>query len=84
MTQILVTLHEGAPTQTVRRAIGLLKGVAATTVMKSKAEVDRKTFEQQQFVKETLTRALDELKEAKRTGRKLQSADDFMKELEME
>ena len=84
MTQILVTLNEGAPTQSVRRAIGLLKGVSSTTVVKTSADNDRKTLAQQKYVRESLTRALNEVKEAKRIGRQLQSADDFIKELEME
>lgn len=42
------------------------------------------TFAQQKYIRETLTRALNEVKEAKRTGRKLQSAEDFLKELETE
>lgn len=80
MTQILVTLNDGAATQTVRRAIGLLRGVASTTVMKTKSEESSKTLGQQKFVKDSLTRALNEVKEAKNAGRKLQSLDDFLEE----
>ena len=36
------------------------------------------------YVKETLTRALNEVKAAKREGRKLQTVDEFIKELRME
>lgn len=36
---------------------------------------------QQKMVKESLTRALDEVAEAKRTGKKLMSFDDFLKEV---
>lgn len=43
-----------------------------------------KTRQQQEYVKETLTRALKEVKEAKREGRKLQTVDEFIKELRME
>ena len=45
---------------------------------------DTKTAQQKAYVKETLTRALDEVKRAKREGRKLQSLDDLTEELEME
>ena len=84
MTQILVTLNEGAPTQSVRRAIGMLKGVAETFVMKTKTKENQKTLTQQKYVRETLTQALNEVKEAKRTGRKLKSLDDFLEEQRQE
>lgn len=45
---------------------------------------DTKTARQQAYVKETLTRALNEVKEAQREGRKLQTVDEFIKELRME
>lgn len=44
----------------------------------------KKTLRQQAYVKESLERAFDEMKQARREGRKLQSADDFIKELEAE
>ncbi|MBP5478778.1 MAG: hypothetical protein J6Y15_05385 [Bacteroidaceae bacterium] len=44
---------------------------------------DTKTAQQKAYVKETLTRALDEVKRAKREGRKLQSLDDLIEEFEM-
>ena len=84
MTQILITLNEGTSPQSIRRAIGLLRGVETTTLLKSKADSNSKTLAQQKFVKESLSRAFSELKEAQRTGKKLQSADDFLNELEME
>ena len=42
------------------------------------------TRRQQEYVKETLYRALDEVEAAKREGRQLQTLDDFIKELQME
>lgn len=45
---------------------------------------DAKTAKQKAYVKETLTRALNEVKAAKREGRKLQTVDEFIKELRME
>ena len=45
---------------------------------------NKKTLRQQAYVKESLERAFDEMKQARREGRKLQSADDFIKELEAE
>ena len=68
----------------VRKAIELLRGVVSTTVFKTKDESNKKTLRQQAYVKESLERAFDEMKQARREGRKLQSADDFIKELEAE
>jgi len=48
--------------------------------MKTKSEESSKTLSQQKFVKDSLTRALNEVKEAKNAGRKLQSLDDFLEE----
>ena len=84
MTQILVTLNEDATTLHVRKAIELLRGVVSTTVFKTKDESNKKTIRQQAYVKKSLERAFDEMKQARREGRKLQSADDFIKELEAE
>ena len=42
---------------------------------------DEKTARQKTYVKESLTRALHEVKEARREGRKLQTLDDFLEEL---
>ncbi|MBQ4393488.1 MAG: hypothetical protein IJQ76_05630 [Prevotella sp.] len=46
--------------------------------------VDLKTRQQQEMVKESLTRALNEVKAARREGRKLQTLDKFLEELEDE
>ena len=53
-------------------------------MFKTKDESNKKTLRQQAYVKESLERAFDEMKQARREGRKLQSADDFIKELEAE
>ena len=45
---------------------------------------DATTARQQAFVKETLTRALQEVTAAKREGRKLKTFDEFLDELEDE
>lgn len=45
---------------------------------------DVKTAQQKAYVKETLTRALKEVEQAKREGRKLQTLDEFIQELRME
>ncbi len=82
MTQILVTLNEDVATQSVRKAIELLRGVASTMVFQK--NTDSKTLRQQKYVKESLERAFDEVNQAKREGRKLMSADDFIKELQAE
>ena len=46
--------------------------------------VDAETNRQQELVKESLYRALDEVEAAKREGRKLSTLDDFIKELKAE
>ncbi|MBR5061887.1 MAG: hypothetical protein IKX24_07060 [Prevotella sp.] len=45
---------------------------------------DAKTAEQKAYVKDSLHRALNEVKQAKREGRKLQTLDDFIQELRAE
>lgn len=45
---------------------------------------DYKTAKQKTYVKETLTRALKEVKESQREGRELQTVDEFIKELRQE
>lgn len=47
-------------------------------------EVDAETKRQQEFVKESLTRAINEFKAAKREGRQLTTLDDFIEELKSE
>ncbi len=76
MTQILVTLNEGSATQSIRRAIGMLRGVASTSIYKGEEEAHKA------YIKETLTRAVDDLKTAKSKGMKMQKANDFIKEFE--
>lgn len=82
MEQILVTVDTNQPLQNIRKAINMLRGVVSTTVMKE--PILTKTQKQQAYVKESLTRALQEVKLAKFEGRKLQSVDDFLKELDEE
>ena len=82
MEQILVTVDTNQPLQNIRKAINMLRGVVSTTVVKE--PILTKTQMQQAYVKESLTRALQEVKLAKLEGRKLQSIDDFLKELDEE
>ena len=82
MEQILVTVDTNQPLQNIRKAINMLRGVVSTTVVKE--PILTKTQKQQAYVKESLTRALQEVKLAKMEGRKLQSIDDFLKELDEE
>ena len=44
MTQILVTLNEDVATQTIRKAIELLRGVTSTMVFQNKSKADSKTI----------------------------------------
>ena len=82
MEQILVTVDTNQPLQNIRKAINMLRGVVSTTVVKE--PILTKTQMQQAYVKESFTRALQEVKLAKLEGRKLQSVDDFLKELDEE
>lgn len=82
MKQILVTVDTDQPLQNIRKAINMLRGVVSTTVVNE--PVLTKTQKQQVFVKESLTRALQEVKLAKLEGRKLPDARDLLKDLEME
>ena len=82
MEQILVTIDNGQTLQSIRKAINMLRGVVKTSVVKE--PVLTKTERQQAYVKETLTRALQEVKLARLEGRKLPDARDFLKELELE
>jgi len=82
MEQILVTVDENQPLQNIRKAINMLRGVVSTSIMKE--PILTKTEKQQAYVKESLTRALQEVKLAKLEGRKLPDAHDLIKELESE
>ncbi len=82
MEQILVTVDSNQPLQNIRKAINMLRGVVSTSVMKE--PILTKTQRQQAYVRESLTRALQEVKLAKLEGRKLPSVDDFLKELDEE
>lgn len=82
MNQILVTIDNEQPLQSIRKAINMLRGVVSTAVVKE--PVLTKAQQQQAYVKESLTRAFNEVKEAELEGRKLQSVDDFLKELDAE
>ena len=82
MEQILVTVDSNQPLQNIRKAINMLRGVVLTTVVKE--PILTKIQKQQAFVKESLTRALQEVKLAKLEGRKLPDARDLLKDLEME
>lgn len=75
MTQILVTLDEESTAQSIRRAIGMLRGVVSTSIYKGE-ERARKAY-----VKKTLTRAVTEMKAAKGKGLKRQTASDFVREI---
>ena len=52
--------------------------------MTTLAQRIKETLRQQAYVKESLERAFDEMKQARREGRQLQSADDFINELQAE
>ena len=83
MEQILVTIDtEGQSLQKIRAVIKMLRGVVSTSVMKD--PVLTKTEKQQAYVKESLTRAMQEVRMAKLNGQKLPDARDLLKELDEE
>lgn len=83
MEQILVTIDsEGQSLQKIRAAIKMLRGVVSTSVIKD--PVLTKTEKQQAYVKESLTRAMQEVRLAKLNGQKLPDARDLLKELDEE
>ena len=83
MEQILVTIDtEDQSLQKIRAAIKMLRGVVSTSVMKD--PVLTKTEKQQAYVKESLTRAMQEVRMAKLKGQKLPDARDLLKELDEE
>lgn len=83
MEQILVTIDtEDQSLQKIRAAIKMLRGVVSTSVIKD--PVLTKTEKQQAYVKETLTRAMQEVRLAKLNGQKLPDARDLLKELDEE
>lgn len=83
MTQLIVTLDDSSPVPSLRKAIGMLKGVVSTAIYPVEAMTARRQA-QQAYVRESLTAAFRELDEAKRTGKQLQTADDFLKEIGVE
>lgn len=82
MEQLLVTVDTKQPLNDIRKAINMLRGVVSTTIVKEYSLPE--TMQQQTYVKDSLTRAFQEIKNAKSEGRELQSVDDFLKELDEE
>ena len=73
MKQILVPLVDtNQPLQNICKAINMLRGVVSTTIFVKKEPILTKTQKQQAFVKESLTRALQEVKLTKLEGKKHQ------------
>ena len=79
MEQILVTIDDSQSLASVRNAITKLRGVVSTSVLKNTSL--SKTEKQQAYVKDTLTRAMKEVKLSKLEGKEFQDIDDFIKEM---
>lgn len=77
MEQILVTIDDTQPSASIRNAIKMLRGVVSASIIKESPL----TIEQKAYVKESLSRALQEVKLAKLQGKKLQDVDDFIREM---
>ena len=79
MEQILVTIDDTQPSASIRNAIKMLRGVVSASIIKeSPLTIEEK---QKAYVKESLSRALQEVKFAKLQGKKLQDIDDFIREM---
>lgn len=79
MEQILVTIDDTQPSASIRNAIKMLRGVVSESIIKeSPLTIEEK---QKAYVKESLSRALQEVKLAKLQGKKLQDVDDFIREM---
>lgn len=79
MEQILVTIDDTQPSASIRNAIEMLRGVVSASIIKeSPLAIEEK---QKAYVKESLSRALQEVKLAKLQGKKLQDVDDFIREM---
>lgn len=79
MEQILVTIDDTQPSASIRNAIKMLHGVVSASIIKeSPLTIEEK---QKAYVKESLSRALQEVKLAKLQGKKLQDVDDFIREM---
>ena len=77
MEQILVTIDDTQPSASIRNAIKMLRGVVSASIIKeSPLAIEEK---QKAYVKESLSRALQEVKLAKLQGKKLQDVDDFIR-----
>lgn len=79
MEHILVTIDDPQSLASVRNAITKLRGVVSTSVLKNTSL--SKTEKQQAYVKDTLTRAMNEVKLSKLEGKEFQDIDDFIKEM---
>lgn len=79
MEQILVTIDDSQSLASVRNAITKLRGVVSTSVLKNTSL--SKTEKQQAYVKDTLARAMKEVKLSKLEGEEFQDIDDFIKEM---
>ena len=79
MEQILVTIDDTQPSASIRNAIKMLRGVVSASIIKE-SPLTREE-KQKVYVKESLSRALQEVKLAKLQGKKLQDVDDFIREM---
>ena len=79
MTQILVTIDESTTAKSIRQAIGMLKGVVSTSLYNAEKSASKKKA-QETYVKDSLGRAFDEIKQKECSNANFQSLDDFLME----
>lgn len=81
------TINTSAPRMSTVDALWNLIQCQSASVRKAltkrmiEADEKKKTLRQQKLMKESLGRALDEVREAERSGQPLMSFDDFLKEV---
>ena len=78
MEQILVTIDDSQSLSNIRKAIRLLRGVVSATIVKNGQSVEE---QQKAYVKDSLSKAVREVRLAKLEGHKLQGIDEFLSEM---
>lgn len=79
MPQLIVNIDNETSVPSLRKAIGMLKGVVSTAVVHAETKAAKRQA-RQAYVRESLTAAINELDEARRTGREMQTAEEFLAE----
>ena len=74
----MVTIDDSQSLSNIRKAIRLLRGVVSATIVKNGQSVEE---QQKAYVKDSLSKAVREVRLAKLEGHKLQGIDEFLSEM---